>query len=85
MIYDICISQNAAYLQVISTDIDSYSVWFSRVTRQMVAWFGRGGIIAWPPRSPDLTPLDLSVSGYVKKTKILLHLFMQVWKKYGHG
>jgi hypothetical protein len=24
-------------------------------------WIGRGGPIAWPPRSPDLTPL-----GYVK-------------------
>lgn len=21
-------------------------------------WIGRGGTIAWPPRSPDLTPLD---------------------------
>jgi hypothetical protein len=24
------------------------------------------GITAWPPRSPDLTPLDFSVWGYVK-------------------
>jgi hypothetical protein len=23
-------------------------------------WIGRGGPIAWPPRSPDLTPLDFS-------------------------
>jgi hypothetical protein len=22
-------------------------------------WIGRGGPIAWPPRSPDLTPLDI--------------------------
>jgi hypothetical protein len=21
-------------------------------------WIGRGGLIVWPPRSPDLTPLD---------------------------
>jgi len=21
-------------------------------------WLGRGGPVAWPPRSPDLTPLD---------------------------
>jgi acetaldehyde dehydrogenase (acetylating) len=23
-------------------------------------------MIAWPPRSPDLTPVDFSVPGYVK-------------------
>jgi hypothetical protein len=39
---------------------------FLRVTRQMVAWIGRGGMISWPPRSPDLTPLDFSVWGNVK-------------------
>jgi len=27
---------------------------------------GRGGKIAWPLRSPDLTPLDFSVWEYVK-------------------
>jgi hypothetical protein len=32
----------------------------------VVAWIGRGGSIAWPPRSPDLTPLDFSVWGYVE-------------------
>jgi hypothetical protein len=32
----------------------------------MVAWIRRGGTIAWPPRSPDLTPLDFSVLGDVK-------------------
>jgi hypothetical protein len=29
-------------------------------------WIGRGGRIAWPPRSPDLTPLDFFLWGYVK-------------------
>lgn len=29
-------------------------------------WIGRGGPIAWPPRSPDLTPLDFYVWGYLK-------------------
>jgi hypothetical protein len=29
-------------------------------------WIGRGGPIAWPPRSPDLTPLNFSLRGYVK-------------------
>lgn len=30
-------------------------------------WIGRGGPIAWPPRSPDLTPLDFYLWGYVKE------------------
>ncbi len=29
-------------------------------------WIGRGGPTAWPPRSPDLTPLDFFLWGYVK-------------------
>lgn len=29
-------------------------------------WIGRGGPIAWPPRSPDCTPLDFFLWGYVK-------------------
>lgn len=29
-------------------------------------WIGRGGPINWPPRSPDLTPLDFYVWGYMK-------------------
>jgi hypothetical protein len=29
-------------------------------------WIGRGGPIAWPSRSPDLTPLDFVLWGYVK-------------------
>ncbi|CAH2088677.1 unnamed protein product [Euphydryas editha] len=29
-------------------------------------WIGRGGPIPWPPRSPDLTPLDFFVWGRVK-------------------
>lgn len=30
-------------------------------------WIGRGGPIAWPARSPDLTPLDFFLWGYVKQ------------------
>lgn len=37
-------------------------------------WIGRDGPIPWPPRSPDITPLDFFLWGYVKdivyRTKI---------------
>jgi len=29
-------------------------------------WIGRAGPIAWPPRSPDLTPMDFFLWGYIK-------------------
>lgn len=29
-------------------------------------WIGRRGTILWPPRSPDLTPLDFFLWGYLK-------------------
>ena len=29
-------------------------------------WIGRGGPVAWPARSPDVTPLDFFLWGYVK-------------------
>lgn len=29
-------------------------------------WIGRGGPTAWPARSPDLTPLDFFLWGYIK-------------------
>ena len=29
-------------------------------------WIGRGGPIPWPPKSPDLNPLDFCVGGYAK-------------------
>ena len=29
-------------------------------------WLGRGGPVAWPPRSPDLTPLDYYLFGRMK-------------------
>jgi hypothetical protein len=29
-------------------------------------WIGRGGHVQWPPRSPDLTPLDLCLWGWMK-------------------
>lgn len=29
-------------------------------------WIGRGGPIQWPPRSPDITPCDFFLWGYIK-------------------
>ena len=29
-------------------------------------WIGKGGPVAWPPRSPDLTSLDFFLWGHVK-------------------
>jgi len=29
-------------------------------------WLGRGGPVAWPPRSPDLMPLDYYLWGHMK-------------------
>lgn len=29
-------------------------------------WIGRGGPVSWPPRSPDLTPCDFFLWGYLK-------------------
>lgn len=45
---------------------------FSRHAREYLnvaypnRWIGRGGPYAWPPRSPDLTPLDYYLWGYLK-------------------
>jgi len=32
------------------------------------AWIGRDGPIPWPPRSPDLSPLDFFLWRYIKNT-----------------
>ena len=29
-------------------------------------WIGRGGPVEWPPRSPDLSPMDFFLWGYLK-------------------
>ncbi|GBN34291.1 hypothetical protein AVEN_34826-1 [Araneus ventricosus] len=34
-------------------------------------WIGRGGPIAWPPKSPDITPLDFFLLG-LHQTQSLL-------------
>jgi hypothetical protein len=40
---------------------------FCHLDREMAGrWIGRGGPIAWPPTSPDLTPLDFFLWRYMK-------------------
>jgi hypothetical protein len=39
----------------------------NHLNRQMAGrWIGRGGPISWPTGSPDLTPLDVFLRGYMK-------------------
>ncbi|KAJ4442906.1 hypothetical protein ANN_04500 [Periplaneta americana] len=51
---------------------DGASAHFSRTARRYLdrrfpdRWIGRGGPIAWPPRSPDLNPLDFYLGGHLK-------------------
>lgn len=40
-------------------------------------WIGRSGPIAWAPRSPDLTPLDFFLWGYLKH-KVYQHRLVDV-------
>jgi hypothetical protein len=35
-------------------------------TEKAGRWIGRGGPIAWPPRSPESTPFDFLLWGYVR-------------------
>lgn len=46
---------------------------FSNIVREYLnvvfrnRWIGRGGPIPWPPRSPDLTPIDFCLWGHMKQ------------------
>ena len=41
------------------------NIWFLDATFPN-RWIGRDGPIPWPPRSPDITPIDFFLWGYVK-------------------
>jgi hypothetical protein len=43
-------------------------------TRLPGRWIGRAAPIAWPPRSPDLTPLDFFLWGFVTNRVFVPHL-----------
>ena len=53
-------------------DHDGAPAHFERRVRERLSviygerWIGRAGPVAWPPRSPDLTPLDFFLWGHVK-------------------
>jgi len=42
-----------------------YNIWFLDATFPN-RWIGRDGPTPWPPRSPDITPLNFFLWGYVK-------------------
>ena len=42
-------------------------------------WIGRGGPTVWPPRSPDLTPMDYFLLGHIKALIYVTSLF---WRWY---
>lgn len=52
---------------------DGSPVHFVRVVREHLnnvfegRWIGREGPVPWPPRSPDLNPLDFFLWGYLKQ------------------
>lgn len=51
---------------------DGASIHFAAVVREYLNfvlpghWMGRGGPVGWPARSPDLTPPDFFLWGYLK-------------------
>jgi hypothetical protein len=44
-------------------------------------WIGRAALIAWPPRSPNLTTLDVFLWGFVKDRSYHLYLQMSLSSK----
>ncbi|KAJ4436304.1 hypothetical protein ANN_18935 [Periplaneta americana] len=60
---------------------------FSRTARRYLdrkfpdRWIGRSGPIAWPPRSPDLNPLDFYLWGHLKS--LVYSSPVPVWNPFG--
>jgi hypothetical protein len=58
--------------QVMWFQLDGAPAQFARTVRQFLNtnythWIGRRGTVSWPPRSPDLTPLNFYLWGYTKQ------------------
>jgi len=54
--------------------IHRFTMWFPHVTQQIVVGIGHGGMIAWLPWIPGLTPLEFCVWRYVKDEVFVLPL-----------
>lgn len=52
---------SAHYASVVREYLDNLDNEFSD------RWIGRGGPVPWPPRSPDLTPLDFFLWSEIKR------------------
>ncbi len=65
------IRQNIPWNEVIFQQ-DGAPAHFARIVRDYLdivfpnRWIGRQGTVEWPPRSPDLTPLDYYLWGFLK-------------------
>jgi hypothetical protein len=68
--YIICQSYRKTYH--CQSDHECAPAHFSRAVRDVLnntyhhRWTGRGGPTAWPPRSPDMNPLDFYLWGHLK-------------------
>lgn len=65
---DLLMELPLSYRQNMWLQLDGAPPHFARAVREYLnanhePWIGRGGIIAWPARSPDLTPLDYFLWG----------------------
>ncbi|GBN10164.1 hypothetical protein AVEN_10647-1 [Araneus ventricosus] len=45
------------------TKLSYYGSWSPNIPQ----WIGGGAVMAWPPQSPDITPLDFYSWGYAKQ------------------
>jgi len=87
-----CLTGHVAALRCTSEEFQPWIIfqqdgapphWGSYVLRFLDAalpnrWIGRDGPTPWPPRSPDITPLDFFLWGYVKDKEINLDILNNV-------
>ena len=72
MLEGYALPQIEAYQPHVLFQLDGAPPHWARIVRNVLdhnfpdRWIGRGGPISWPPRSPDITPLDFFLWGYVK-------------------
>lgn len=61
-------TENPHERREVARDSEKVTVWCAQLLDEKLpdSWIGRGGPTRWPARSPDLTPLDFFLWGYVK-------------------